>query len=109
MAKVFISHRIADISSAERLAEALQSEGHTVWLDAWEIKVGDSIVGRMQEGISGAGYLVLCLSEEGVLSPWISREWMSALARQLGGFRIRLLPCRLTGGQPPALIADLKY
>jgi len=44
-----------------------------------------------------------------VLAPWMSREWMAALAMQLNGHSIRLLPVRLTGGQPPALLADIRY
>jgi hypothetical protein len=39
----------------------------------------------------------------------MSREWMSALARQLGGAGVIVLPVRLTGGSPPAILADIKY
>jgi hypothetical protein len=39
----------------------------------------------------------------------MSREWMSALAQQLEGYGLRLLPIRLSGGKPPAIIADIKY
>jgi hypothetical protein len=39
----------------------------------------------------------------------MSREWMSVLARQLAGAQVRLLPVRLTGGSPPAILADIKY
>ena len=39
----------------------------------------------------------------------MSREWMSALARQIEGAQVRLLPVRLTGGSPPPILADLKY
>jgi hypothetical protein len=109
MASVFISHRKQDDAEATRLAEELKSAGHTVWLDEWEIGLGDSIVGKMNEGLTGAAYLVLCYSSAGVTSPWMSREWMSALARQLDGRGVRILPVRLTGGDPPALLADIKY
>jgi len=34
---------------------------------------------------------------------------MSALARQLGGAGVRLLPVRLTGGVLPSVLADVKY
>jgi hypothetical protein len=34
---------------------------------------------------------------------------MSALARQLEGHNVRILPVRLTGGGPPAILADIKY
>lgn len=109
MAKVFISHRKADDVEAERLSTELQNAGHQVWLDEWVINVGDSIVGRMNEGLEEAAYVVLCYSSSGVTSPWISQEWMASLARQLNGCNIKILPVRLTGGDPPAILAGTKY
>ena len=99
MAKVFVSHRRADAARAEALASEIRSAGHDVWLDDWEIGIGNSIVGRMQDGLQNTAYLVLCYStERGVLAPWVSREWMSALSRQLEGAEIKLLPAKLTDG-----------
>lgn len=109
MANVFISHRLADNAEAEKLAGEIRGAGHEVWLDSREIGIGDSITGKMNEGLEGASYLVLCYSGTGVMSPFISREWLSALSRQLEGRRVKILPVRLTGGEPPAIIADLKY
>ena len=109
MANVFISHRKADDLEAEKLAKEIQNEGHQVWLDQWKINLGDSIIGRMNEGLEGAAYVVLCYSSSGVMSPWISVEWMSTLARQLNNNGVKILPVRLTGGEPPAIIADLQY
>ena len=106
---VFVSHRGEDGPAAEQLASDLRARGHEVWLDRWEIGLGDSIVGRMNEGLAGAAYLVLCYSAKGVEAPWISREWMSALARQLDGCRVKILPVLLSGGKPPAIMADVKY
>jgi hypothetical protein len=112
VATVFISHRGADSRPAQRLADALKAAGHQVWLDTWSIRLGDSIVARMDEGLESAAYVVVCYSSEPVTAPtaqWMSREWMSALARQLDGHGVRLLPVLLTGRQIPALLADLKY
>jgi hypothetical protein len=109
MANVFMSHRGSDTQEAERLAVEIRNAGHQVWLDVWEINVGDSIVERINAGLEGATYLVLCYSSSGVTSPWMSREWMSALARQLNGYGVKILPVLLTGGEPPAILADVKY
>lgn len=57
MANVFVSHRRADSAAAEKLATAIKNAGHKVWLDDWDIKIGDSIVGSMQTGLSGSTYL----------------------------------------------------
>lgn len=108
MANVFLSHRGADAALAERLAKDIERAGHKVWLDEWVIDIGDSIVQRIDEGLTGAAYLVLCYSDCGVMSPWISREWMSALHRQLEGHDVRILPAMLTGDEAPAILADVK-
>lgn len=109
MATVFVSYRSTDHEPAERLATELHAAGHRVWLDTWEITLGDSIVERINAGLEGAAYVIVCYSSAGNDSPWMSREWMSALARQLDGYGVRLLPVLLTGGHPPALLADIKY
>ncbi len=106
---VFISHRRQDTALAERLAEEIRQAGFQVWFDEWNIRIGDSIVERINTGLENARYLILCYSDAGVLSPWMSREWMSALARQLNGYGISVLPARLSGGEPPAILADIKY
>jgi hypothetical protein len=31
------------------------------------------------------------------------------LARQLSGYGVKVLPVRLSGGMPPAILADIKY
>lgn len=106
---VFISHRGEDANLAERLADDIRQAGFQVWLDEWEIDLGDSIVERINSGLENARYVVLCYSNAGVLSPWMGREWMSALARQLNGYGVKVLPVRLSGGEPPAILADIKY
>jgi TIR domain len=109
VAKVFISHRGADIALAERLASDLSLKGnHQVWLDAWNINVGDSIVARINDGLAAEVSLVLCLSAIDT-SPWMDAEWMSALARKLNGEKVKLLPVRLSGGKLPPILGDLKY
>jgi hypothetical protein len=109
LANVFISHRGADLIQATRLAEEIRDAGHEVWLDEWKIEIGDSIVARIDEGLSQASYVVLCYSAQTDTPAWMNREWQSTLARQLNGRQIRLLPVRLTGGEPPAILADIKF
>jgi hypothetical protein len=107
--RIFVSHRRVDAAAARQLAAELQLAGHDVWFDEWAIGLGDSIVGRMNEGLAAAEYLVLCCSPGGVTAAWISREWLSALSRQLDGQGIKVLPVLLSGGAPPPILADVKY
>ncbi|MEU9350390.1 toll/interleukin-1 receptor domain-containing protein [Streptomyces griseoloalbus] len=108
MANVFISHRKSDATAAKQLAGEILAAGHTVWFDEWEIGIGDSVVARINAGLEDTSYLVLCYSTADVTSPWVSREWMSALHRQMEGHNVRILPVRLSGSAP-AILADVKY
>ncbi|ALG10043.1 toll/interleukin-1 receptor domain-containing protein [Kibdelosporangium phytohabitans] len=109
MAAVFISYRSTDHAEAERLAVDLRGHGHQVWLDTWELRPGDSVVQKMDDGLAAAQYLVLCYSTNSTRSPWQSREWMSALHRQVSGKGVKLLPVILAGGEAPAILADIKH
>lgn len=109
MATVFLSYRRGDGQAAQRLAEALRQAHHDVWLDIWAIRLGDSIVERINDGLAGAVYVVVCYSSAPSTSPWMDREWQATLARQLNGAGVKLLPVRLTGGVPPAILEDIKY
>jgi hypothetical protein len=68
MAHIFISYRTEDLVAAKRLKEDLAADGHDIWLDIENIKIGDSIIERINAGLEGASFLILCLSKRG-LSP----------------------------------------
>lgn len=48
---VFLSHYFGDDELARSLERALTAAGVSVWYDGAEIKLGDSILAKMQEGI----------------------------------------------------------
>ncbi len=48
---VFISHSAKDKPAARELAERLRKDGLRVWLDEWEIKPGDGILLKIQQGL----------------------------------------------------------
>lgn len=109
MAEVFVSHRGTDSATAARLKAALEKRGHHVWLDLDAIRAGDSIIERMEHGIAHADAIVVLYSSAPGAGSWFDREWQSTLARILSGDRIRLVPARMPGSSPPALLADIKY
>lgn len=108
MSNIFLCHRKGDAEIVERLGEELQVAGHDVWFDEWKINVGDSIVAEIDKGLTATCHLILCYSEHGS-SDWTDREWHSTLHRQLSGHNVQLLPARVSGGRPPAILADIRY
>jgi len=71
--------------------------------------VGDSITGRISEGIGQNDYLIIVLSKASVGSEWVQRELNAALMKELQKRSVVVLPLLLEDCQIPPLIADKKY
>jgi hypothetical protein len=107
--RVFLSYASADRAQAARIAESIRQQGWQVWFDDWEIRVGDSIVDKIEDGILRSSYLVLLLSKASVRSRWVKEEINATLMRQLGDHDITLLPVLLEECDIPLLLRSRKY
>ncbi len=58
---VFLSYSSTDRPTVRKLAERLKASGLRVWLDVWEIKPGDSIPAKVEEGLENSRVLILCM------------------------------------------------
>jgi TIR domain len=67
---VFLSHSAKDKEVVRPLAERLRHDGLKVWFDEWEIKPGDSIPAKIEEGLEHSRVLVLCMSANAFGSDW---------------------------------------
>lgn len=105
----FISYSHEDASFVNQLAEDLVASGVGVWLDRWEIKVGDSISDRIQSGLQESDYLLVVLSPNSVNSPWVCEELSVARVRQLESRRVIVLPVLYQDCEIPALLRDKLY
>ena len=102
----FISYSPRDASFVNRLAEDLVANGVGVWLDRWEIRVGESIIDRIQEGLLESDYLLLILSPDSVNSPWVREELNAARIKQLESRRVVVLPVLYQDVVIPPLLRD---
>jgi hypothetical protein len=60
---VFISHASEDKDFVRPIAEALVKSGISVWYDEYEIRIGDSIRKKIDEGLTKSRYGIIVLSE----------------------------------------------
>lgn len=91
---VFLSHYSGDGALASSLQRALTAAGLSVWYDGAEIKLGDSILAKMQEGLQKSRY-GLILFTPGFLSTSTGFRWVEVeayLAEQLASGRTSILP-----------------
>jgi hypothetical protein len=89
---LFISHATEDKQEAAiPLFEALERLGMTVWFDANELKIGDSIRDQIDSGLGACQYGVVILSPNFIAKQWPRRE-LNALFALEGDGRPRILP-----------------
>lgn len=106
---LFVCHASEDKSTALAFADFLRERGTDVWLDQWEIRVGDSIVQKINDALSEATHLAILLSSVSVTKPWVRRELSSALMRQLTDSSVSVLPLVLDDCAIPAILADIRF
>ena len=71
MSDVFVSHASEDKELVARpLSVALQAQGLTVWLDAQDLNVGDSLKAKLEEGLREAQFGIVILSPN-----FLRKEW----------------------------------
>src|SRR5260221_10557247 len=89
---VFISYSHTDADFAQRLALQLVKARAQVWIDRWELNVGDSLIRKIEEAVSGASALVVLLSKASVASEWCRKEMTAGLVRELEEKRVEVMP-----------------
>jgi hypothetical protein len=109
MAKTFLSYSYKDKSFVRELAEDLTRLGHTVWLDEWEIRVGDSIITKIGRGIEDANYVLVVLSQNSTSSEWVEKEWQAKYWDEINRRKVMVLPVVLEDCSIPTLLRPKKY
>jgi hypothetical protein len=107
--QVFISYAAADKNIARIIAETLQSAGLKVWIDEWELAVGDSIQKRIHEAVTSSDILLVLLSPASVASRWIQTELNAALSLELRDRAITVIPALIEECEIPPLLADRAF
>lgn len=109
MAYVFLSHSHADKPFARRLAADIRNAGHSVWIDEAEIRVGDSLVNKISEGLDQVDFVVAVVSETSISSEWVSRELEIASNREINERRVVVLPLLVSDVPLPGFLRGKRY
>lgn len=106
---IFLSHNSADKPFARRLAQDLDNQGVRFWLDEAEIKVGESLIEKIREGIDRVDYVAVLLSPDSVASVWVQREVDVAMNQEILGRHVKVLPIMYRECEPPGFLLGKKY
>lgn len=89
---VFISHASEDKDSVVRpLAKALKSKDINVWYDEFELKIGDSLRRKIDQGLSKSKFGIVVISRSFIKKGWTNYELDGLMTKAISGQQI-LLP-----------------
>ena len=109
----FLCHGSEDKATVRRLAEDLLAAGIDVFFDEWEIRSGDSLRRKIDDGLGRCTHFIAVLSPVSVMKPWVNAEMDAAFVRKMAsevkfialrlGLPVADLPPLLQGSHSPAL------
>ena len=100
MSNIFISYS-EDRDWAQRLAQALEQEGWSVWWDR-KIAVGKSYQRVIEAELEAADCVIVVWSEHSVASDWVVAEAAEGRERNL------LVPVCIDGAKPPLVFRQIQ-
>ncbi len=90
---IFICHASEDKAEVVRpLVKALEEENISCWLDEGEIKWGDSITQKVNEGLKVSRFLIVVFSQSFIVKKWPQRELFAALNQEASSGEVKILP-----------------
>ena len=106
----FLSHSRDDAVAAGALARDLRANGIDVWYSEWEIKLGDSLRRKIDEGIDRASHFLVLLTPASLASEWVNIELDAGMVNRISG-KCRLIPVlhEITSEQVPATLRGLRW
>jgi hypothetical protein len=88
---IFISHASEDKDEIARpLAQLLESEGLSVWLDEHELVLGDCLQKKLDEGLSQSKWGIVVLSPHFLRKTWPQTELNALVSREENGAKVIL-------------------
>jgi hypothetical protein len=81
--KVFLSYAWEDRDLARRIAEALQGNGIETWWAEWEIRAGDSLRQKIDEGLTNCTDFLVLLTPQSINKAWVNQEMDAGLVRKI--------------------------
>ena len=106
MSKIFLSHTSSDKPFVRKLAADLRNNGHTVWIDEAEINIGDSLIGKIREGLDNVDYVAAVLSKKSIKSEWVIRELDIASNREIKEKKVIVLPILIEEVELPGFLNE---
>jgi TIR domain len=98
-----------DKAAVRDVAQRLRADGLRVWFDQWELRPGDSIPSKIEEGLEHSRVLVLCMSRHAFGADWALLESGTFRFRDPLNKERRFIPLRLDDAPIRGSLAQFLY
>ena len=106
---IFISHSSRDKAAASHLATTLNFCAIDVWLDDWELEVGQSLTDEIAKAMDDSRFIAILITENYNKTVWTKTEYKKALAREQKENRTVMLPLIVGEAEIPDFLEDKIY
>lgn len=106
---LFISYNSKNKDFVQRLAKDLAVLEIDVWLDDWELRMGDSLFDKLSNALEISKYIAIIFSNEFTNSEWARSELKQAFSREIREKRTLIIPILIEETKIPPLIEDKIY
>jgi DNA-binding beta-propeller fold protein YncE len=105
----FLCYSSQDRQRVRALAERLRDNGVRIWFDDWEIKLGDDILLKIEQGLESSCTLILLMSSHAFGSDWVAMERNTTMFRDPVNKQRRFIPLLLEDCDIPDTIKRFRY
>ena len=108
--KIFISYNHKDSVLVDNVVQRLNIEfgKNNIFYDKWSIQPGDSIIGKMNEGLEMFTTFFFFVSSNSIDSKMVSLEWQTALNRATNN-NLKFVAVKIAECKMPAILSDKLY
>lgn len=108
--KIFISYNHNDDVLIDTITRRLELEfgRDNIFYDAWSMQPGDSIIGKMNQGLGEFTTFFFFVSKNSLNSKMVSLEWQTALNRSINN-DLKFVAVRIDDCSVPVILSDRIY
>lgn len=106
--KAFLSFSFDDHELAGEVARGLMANGIDTWWSEWEIRSGDSLRQKIDQGLGKCTHFIVLLTPSAMKKPWVQQEMDAGLVRRISGqARFIALRSGLSTQELPPLLSGM--
>lgn len=106
---LYVSYATEDRAFVDKLVTGLNTSVRRLWYERHEILVSDSVIAKINGGITAADYVILVLSPASTRTSWVVAAITAIATRRLADGEVRLLPIVKEQCDLPPLLQNLRY